>query len=278
MSDIEVKVVRKTAPKPWLEKYGVATVLVTVPSFVWTQLLTHKRLARNAASNRALSTDNSIGLGHYTPESFKGKGQGMMAGDELPPEVQMSAKAVWEAVWQYTSEAARILDTLGVSKEQANRVLPLFKNVTGVLTGTMSAWNALIPLREHNSADSAQKDEFIPLLKRELFAAPYVYSYRHTPFIEEGDPEDWDALCHVLGARIARASYGKPGQSGDDVRLSKRLLAESHLSPFEHPAKWEVFPSPSALHTIWDKFGAIGLTSGWQNYRADVEEKCIPLV
>jgi hypothetical protein len=269
---IQVEVISKTAPAVGLEHKGIMTTKVHVPLYIWTELLTHKRFARNAASNRAMTTEKKVALGYFEPIEFVSQAKGMKSGDPVDLMKQEAAQLVWDAVWDYCATAAQILTTLGVAKEQANRVLPTFQTVSAVITGTVSAFEAMLVLRDNPQADVAMRTEFAPLIRQAL-RAPFSYGTQHRPFQLENDLAFTDHNQQLLlAARIARTSYGVPGAHDNDITLGTTLLVDGHMSPFEHSADWVFGPRASAVHTSFDAIGTPEFY-GWENYRAKLESK-----
>lgn len=276
---MNVKLVKATAPSKGLENFALYTFMVEVPYYIWAELLTHKRMARNASSNRAMKVDKNIGLGFYSPEAFYEKGNGMSSGKPLPEDIQKKARAIWEDIWIKSVEASRALDELGVSKEQASRVLPTFKTMKGIVTGTKGFWETFFKLRDHEAADSAMQS-LAKKIKSDVYNNSLIsYSNEHCPF---ETPADEDLLrkdkSKVWAARIARISYMGEGDVSKDIILGERLLSDGHLSPFEHSAEWKRSPLPSALHSQHDvdswkeTFGVIDYLYGWENDRAKLEK------
>lgn len=283
MSNINVDLVLATRYSPETRN-GLLTFLVEVPVFLWTEILTHKRICRNASSSRAQSTARHVAMGNYEPDVFYGKGTFMQAGEPLDAQTQATALAVWRNAWVYATEAAEKLAALGVCKEQANRVLPTTKMVRGVVTATEDAWQCFLKLRNHATADTAMQEmarEIADIVEQLLVGATetfiwWNYSPYHVPFSPKPvrDYVDYQKLAPLAAARLARVSTGKPaaGQRGD-AELAQQLLADGHYSPFEHVARWVAYPLQSALSSKIEDchFPAEGYMSGWQNLRSEME-------
>lgn len=272
---ISTAVIEHTVPHGVDENFGLLTLEVRVPLFVWTHILTHKRFARNASSNRAMPNDRNLELGYFTPTAFMGQGVGMKSGQMLSAEKQIIAEAVWKHVWDTASIASQILSMIGVSKEQSSRVLPQFKMMLGVVTGTRSAWKAFLSLRNNTEADVATQ-EFAAQVVAAL-QSPYKASSLHLPYSLR-EPADLVERMMLCAARIARTSYGLPKQKEDDLRLAKRLLEHKHMSPFEHTAQWVPMSRTCATHTQLDadeykKMYADSPVFGWANHRSILEEE-----
>ena len=138
------------------------------------------------------------------------------------------------------------------------------------MTGTSSAWKALLKLRNNPLADIAMQD-FAQKAQKSIEDAQTKFSLHHLPFITEDDKfiSDED-IPFVIGARIARVSYINSGNPKTDITLGKLLLKNKHLSPFEHAAKWNKYPKSSALFTKDDKNN---MYIGWENHRSNLEQE-----
>lgn len=250
---------------------GLITFQVEVPLFVWTELLTHKRFARNASSARAQSTERYVGMGYYIPDTFYMKGDGMQSSDE-PIPYQDAAIDIWISAWNAAVNYARQLTQAGIAKEQANRLIPPIKIIRGVVTGTEDAWKCFLQLRNHVTADKAMQ-EFARIVQSAIDNTIWSYSPFHVPFADKNEYGEVDVdqeVVKVAAARIARVSYDRPKQGKNDIELADMLLKDKHLSPFEHIAfAWPVTGIiASALNSKpEDQYGE----TVWLNYRSMIE-------
>jgi thymidylate synthase ThyX len=263
---IDTKVVLATRP-PEVDAYGLLTLELMVPSFVWTELLTHKRFARNASSARAQRTAKHVAMGYYRPTTFYRASKGMQAGEPVSVTTAAEAEAVWDEAWRVASVFAVALADMGVAKEQANRLLPPIKLIKGIVTGTEAAWGAFLALRNNPAADTAMQ-EFARQVKDRLNTVKWGRGRSHVPYGE--GLRDLKAAA----ARIARVSYEGGKSVLADVALANRLIEDGHLSPFEHIAIWTENPTPSAICSRRDDYTVYGGTVvGWSNYRSYLEWK-----
>ena len=154
-ADISAKIIAATRPAKY-HKNGLVTFEVIVPYFVWVEILTHKRLARNAMSHRAAGVKRFAALGFYQP-IFHGAGMGMNAAEALSDELQAAAQRVWETTGSVALTAVQELLDIGVCKSEALRLLPANHMVKGVLTGTEDAWAKVLELRNSPDADPAMQ-------------------------------------------------------------------------------------------------------------------------
>lgn len=279
MSNITASLVLATRPSG-LHSHGLATLVVECPVFVWTELLTHKRIARNASSSRAESFGRHAAHGYYKPDTFYAAGAGGMGhGDALPDAVQADLDAWWIAYHADTYERiAALINGLKakghtIAKEQINRLLPTTKMLRGVVTATEAAWAAVLDLRTADAADPAMQ-ELARKIEAVIAGADWRYGNMHVPYAPIAITSDtFIEAATLAAARLARTSYGAPGPGQrSDADLATDLLDMGHLSPFEHCASWENDPESNALCSHpRDKIGPYYNTRGWENHRAKIE-------
>lgn len=226
-----------TLPAP---AYGLCTVVMTVPVYVWVEVLTHRRFARNAASARAMRDVTS--LGYYHPPTFYHRGKQMQSGSPITDERTSAAlHHTWDAYHHRVSlmvgELERLSGDEGLANEQKNRLYPTTRMIRGVVTGTVSAWQAFLTLRDHPTADKAMQ-HLAARIRGALISARWHEDTVHAPMVEYGD-------VRAAVAAIARVSYDRfvPEQRTINgmqrlIDLFTRLAADHHYSPFEHIAVW----------------------------------------
>jgi thymidylate synthase ThyX len=242
------------APKEaLLPEYRLTTFQITAPRFILAEINTHKMISKNSASSRAIPVAKSIEAvldDPFVPAEFGRNQKGMTQGEALPSLASLASQRVWRTAIAAAVNHANALDKLNVHKGLANRVIEPFKWHTCILTGT--DWSNFFALR---TAENAQPEfrTIAEMMKHEYdFSAP---GYRepwmwHLPLItmEDLDPYDaiepaawpWQQLAKISAARCARVSYlthdGKRDPEAD-IKLADFLMANGHLSPFEHVAR-----------------------------------------
>lgn len=298
---IKVDLLRATRPIN-IKAHGLISFQIELPLFCWTELLTHRRFARNASSARAMSTERYINMGYYTPEHFYTQGKGMQSSNDRITQQWLAAQ-IWHATMKICQFSANLLERLSVAKEQRNRLIPPTKIVRGIVTGTEDAWKAFLLLRNHHTADKAMQ-EFARKIEWEIsklsyyvsniimisgefpiglqeYATPsgnlhvlnakpthidnWTYADTHLPF--EGDIES-------IVAQIARVSYART-KGKDDNALYNALWKDGHLSCFEHVAYWNIEPKLSCYTTKPDTEMDHSTFSGWESLRARLENSPI---
>ncbi len=230
----------RAGPALALPAYGLCTVVMTVPVYVWVEVLTHRRFARNAASARAMRDVTSPG--YYHPPTFYHRGRQMQSGSPITDERTSAAlHHTWDAYHHRVSlmvgELERLSGDEGLANEQKNRLYPTTRMIRGVVTGTVSAWQAFLALRDHPTADKAMQ-HLAARIRGALMSARWHEDTVHAPMVEYGD-------VRAAVAAIARVSYDRfvPEQRTIDgmqrlIDLFTRLAADHHYSPFEHIAVW----------------------------------------
>ncbi len=247
---------------------GLATFVVEVPAYIWMELLTHKRIARNANSARAQSHSRHAAQGYYVPDQFYRQGTWMSPGDSLDSPANLRVTML---VNEYYAECERRIVKIieasngGIAKEQINRLMPISRMMRGIMTATEPAWRAMLALRDHPAADAAMRIVASQIADA-LETAQWAAASRHVPF-DAGDGLDCAA------ARIARITTGAPGAGQrNDADLAEDLRKSGHWSPFEHIAIWTRNPLPSALCSLRDDLiDTDRFEMGWQSYRAELE-------
>lgn len=273
----DMNVVVRGATRPPIEQdgYGLVTLEVTVPLYIWTEILTHRRFSRNASSARAMSTKRYAEMGYYLPPVWYTQGNGMQSGKPITKEAYRTVcEEEYAAIMQATTHAAQKLAYLApdmsVSKEQANRLIPPIKMVRGIITGTEAAWMAFRRLRKNNAADVAM-ERFAEMVDYTIMHCVWERKEIHTPYDSESEEERI--------ARIARVSYDRTSGKNDHA-LYQTLLDDQHLSPFEHRAEWVLHPPLSNFSCRPDDVLFLTQTGqvwhresyyGWKQQRSDVD-------
>jgi thymidylate synthase ThyX len=272
---MEVKLVACTR-SPGINSRGIITLSVSVPRYIWLEIMTHRRLSKNASSNRAMNFTRSSNMGHYTPDKFYRKSKGMVSSDELI-ENQELAKKLWEEAWQNSVYYANELEKLGVCKEQYNRLLNTTQYINGLITATEKGWESFLKLRNNSLADKAMVlvAKQIQEIYNNLQDNPELFNYSnyHLPygdFHKDMSFEEFLISGKTASARCARISYERPKVGKNDEELSDELLKNGHYSPFEHIAYWEKDAKISSINSKQDdRLGRYA----WTSLRAYYEHK-----
>jgi hypothetical protein len=241
------------------------------PRMIHSEIMTHKALAKNSASSRAIPAktlrERTLAAPAY-PGSWGANQKGMQAAAEVADTAQ--AEAWWLAGLQEAADLHALGERMGLHKQVVNRVIEPWMTITIVITGDQEGFGNLFHQRKHKDAEpSFQKlataawDAYHNSLPVERAAGDW-----HLPLVDESEREPWGIPLakRLSAARCARTSYltheGKR-DPGEDLVLHDRLLkvgayndgGPMHLSPFEHPC---MAAEPGMK---------IGPFRGWKQYR-----------
>lgn len=263
----------------------LTTFELTFPRYVLAEFNTHRVLARNSASSRAIPVAKRIAAVREQPfVPVFGKNQpGMQAHEVLQDE---RAENIWRSAARAAVVFAEQMEAIGVHKQVANRILEPFAMHTVIATGT--AWENFFEQRSQHHTDMADpaisematmaEDCYRESKPIELFAGEWF-----TPLFGEfgGVCEDYGeaaalAVAHgcteediakrVSTARCARVSYLTHDGVRDmhkDLELYEETLANfGHWSPLEHVA------TPCGHHRHDEHRGCF---QGWDQFRHQVE-------
>jgi thymidylate synthase ThyX len=245
----------------------LTTLSLVYPRFIHSELMTHRKLSRNAASSRAIPVKRMLEdvLNDPAMPIFFGKNQkGMSASEELEPELKKQAIATILLLRDTSVKMVEALNDLGLHKQTANRYLEPWQHMNTIVTAT--EWDNFKNLRISPKA----QPEFMALASaiRDAMEAgdPHFKGPGdwHLPYVQNEEfnkysRTDPHRLLKLSVARCARVSYktheGEVDEDKDMIRYNDLLLS-GHMSPFEHQAR----PFEEADY-------ASGNFSGWQQYR-----------
>lgn len=228
----------------------LTTFEIRFPRFILAELNTHRMLSRNSASSRAIPVHKQIAAirkdGPFMPEAFLKNKAGMQGGSELDGPTGESAAAAWVEAAAWAVVCAENLAAVGVHKQHASRLLEPFLWHTAVVSGT--EWDNFWHLRCHPDAQPEFRSiaELMQTLYRTCKPDKLKRGEWHLPYITEedrADPRfghDIESLAMISTGRCARVSALTHDGKRDlqqDVMLGLRLMADGHMSPFEHPAQ-----------------------------------------
>ena len=262
----------------------ITSWVLEYPRFLHSELLTHRVFSKNAASSRAIPGEKLIQQVSDNPALpvWWGKNQsGMQANEEVDDTIKRPvffgpatgfndpsmltekehAKAVWLEARDSAIEFVKRLNTIGLHKQIANRILEPWFNIRIIMTGT--EYENFFKLRAH--PDAQPEFQNLAYKMKALYETNKPVQLKagewHVPF---GDQLDDNQICSLINtdnltlgefleakeeikrkiaiARCARVSYlnyqGKDDYAAD-VKLCDRLFGSvpRHLSPTEHVAQ-----------------------------------------
>ena len=219
--------------------------------FLLAQFNTHRMFSRSAQSSRAVPVEKMIeGIkkDSFIPIFMKNE-SGMQSTEFIEGFDLTRCNEYWRQAKEQCLYFARGLKNAGVHKQFVNRLLEPFSTVKVVVTAT--EWDNFFKLRLHHAAQPEMKklaqamktamDESHPeILINGEWHLPYVDSFNE--FTDSKSYKSHIEKCSLISvARCARVSYLNHDNSNPDIEkdleLARQLLADGHLSPFEHQAK-----------------------------------------
>ena len=246
----------------------LTTIEVTLPRCVLAEFNTHRTHSRNSASSRAIPSEllvSAIMTDPFIPQ-WTAANKGMVAAGLLAPANVVAADSVWLTARDAAIHAADALVSLGVAKQDANRLLEPFMFTTIVATACDRAWAWMFGLRDDPAADP--KFAYPAKLMHDAYRAstPQVLADGdwHLPYIDGGDigtvRRDYGycdtatldgldsgqrsqvqvTLARMSAARCARISYLRQHEARDmhdELTRCLDLIRLRHWSPTEHQAQ-----------------------------------------
>lgn len=254
----------------------LTTMQVTFPRIILAEFNTHRVLSRNSASSRAVPVKKRIAMVEkrpFVPEVFYRNKAGMQGDEPLTGEDEVLAREAWHVGAMRAAEIATLLNSIGVHKQTANRVLEPYLWHTVVVSAT--EWDNFFHLR--CNPDAQPEFRKIACMMREARdkSEPVMRAYGdwHLPYITDeerathGDQYMYK-LAKISSARCARVSYKAfdgTTSAEVDIALGHKLMSSGHMSPFEHAAR--------SMGTRDFR----GNFSGWLQYRKMLPHEYDPL-
>lgn len=235
----------------------ITTFEIESPRIVHSELLTHRMLARNSASSRAIPIATMLATIRNNPAMpFKwGKNQpGMQAKEDLSYLEELQAKNLWVEAMTIACEISEEMASVGVHKQIANRITEPYQHMKVVLTATDFAnwyW-----LRDHPDADPtiAELARVMRKAHENSVPVPLKDGMWHMPYVEQAvngnfgtqvffdDQKNMittDEALMISASCCAQVSYRKSDGSLEKAETIYKRLVESepcHASPVEHQA------------------------------------------
>lgn len=274
----------------------LTTFEIEFPRFLQAELNTHKQLAKNSASSRAIPVEKQLERVRndpFVPQWWGANQKGMQASVALTDTG--FAKDVWIQARNECIRATGSLQGAGLHKQYANRLLELWSYQKVIITGDADSWANFFNLRVSEHAQP-EFDELAGLMLQAYVASePFKLEVGewHLPYqgpphdpinpcvtVVHGHPLEWNeghtnVPRHPFvtsAAACARVSYRseKVTTLEEDQTLVHRLIEGGHWSPFEHqaqvmPDNWLSFDEEKG----WEPFTprTDGPWSGWKQLR-----------
>lgn len=279
----------------------LSTLLLRYPRFIHSEMLTHRALSRNAASNRAIPVKKMIDdilADTAMPIHWGAAQKGMQADQEcdalvgwFDPRVRIDVRGERETAWLHArDEAIRIargFDQAGYHKQVTNRLLEPYMHITVLVSA--SEWQNFLDLRDHPAAEP-----HIQMLAREIRncldndpVQDLQPGQWHMPFVD--DDLDYREVDGTVGsvsdhiklsvARCASTSYktvdGFDMTPEKAIELHDKLVGSRpiHASPCEHVAQADEHQEDFYENGEYDwvNFREHGNFVGFRQYRRMLE-------
>lgn len=212
----------------WYTGKRITTMRLYYANFIHPEFMTHRAFSRNAASFRALGNARVIKQvleDPAMPVSWGEEKRGMQAGEDVSQHVIRMCKHNWLQARDRAVEYSSYISRQGVHKQVANRLLAPFLKIQVIVTAT--EWDNFFNLRCHPDADPTMRELAYNMQFEYNNSIPVLRKY-HIPL--------HDNFMASAGA-CARVSYLSEAKSKEeDIQLASKLIANKHLSPFEHQA------------------------------------------
>lgn len=234
------------------------------PRFIHAQVLTHRNMARNTMSSRAVPTKRvieEVERNPVWPRQFGANQRGMVAGEPLTGAALKRAEDSWDSARLCAIELAKELADNGVHKEVVNRILEPFLHIVTYITVEQSDLVAFLMLR---CADDAQPEirELAEAMRSAASSAHFRESTTHLPL---GGPTGVESDSEIVVGQvvsIARVSYSAdllpPLVWTKQLEFYSTLIRDKHWSPFEHVVAHET-AVPKVKAGVFGKHGLVTL-------------------
>lgn len=250
---------------------------------IHSELMTHRVFSRNARSSRAVPVVTLLKEEPYVP-LFGQNQPGMQSLQELSPDQQIKAEAVWLDMIAHTRKGVSKLHELGVHKQWANRPLEWFGWIDVLVTST--DWANWFALRDHPAAmpEIAELARLMAQALNDSKPQELFWGDWHLPYILPDDAGGLKELKILSAARCARISY-VPFDGNADYEKEKtrynRLVGDSpvHASPTEHQATPDMMIvidlGKGQRVKVWQDANKQGNFVGWIQHRKEIPNEAV---
>jgi hypothetical protein len=245
----------------------LTTLECRYPRFIHSEVLRHRVHSHSVESSRAVPTEINIEKVKnepFVPATFNTRVKGMGVGNELDEKLAARARVAWEVAAYQAAEWASELNTIGLDKSRANRLMEPFMWVKDIITAT--EWSNFLALRcpPGNNVDITfpAQPEFqqFALLVRQALQMSHPDQLEHGWWHLPGATrqEKWDLfqaridnktgvvnvmvadLKRACARRMAKISFDKhdvPEPIEVSIAKTGELVSSGHFSPTEHIAR-----------------------------------------
>jgi thymidylate synthase ThyX len=223
----------------------IVTFEVEQPKMINAEVNTHRVFSRNGSSSRAIpvsSVIDQLSKGAYFPEDVRTNERGMQGFDQVSPSVDNEFLRDIRDLLSYTKDLAKKWsekDGMNIHKQHVTRYLEPFMMQKFLITSTeVKNW---FNLRLHEMAQPEIR--LLAEAMMEAFKAstpkPLAYGKWHLPYVDDYDKsftDEYPDEALVSSGACAAISYRNLPAIKLAKKISAKLLADHHMSPFEHQA------------------------------------------
>ena len=126
------------------------SVLCTFPRIILSEVNTHRMLSKNTSSSRAIPFTKmveSVQNDPFIPIAWQKDHKGMQGTEYLVDRKHENAVYEWLKARDFAVKQANIMNSDGVTKQLANRLLEPFMWTTMLITGSKEGWDNFFNLR-----------------------------------------------------------------------------------------------------------------------------------
>jgi thymidylate synthase ThyX len=264
------------------------TLETKAPKFIDAEFEKHRMLSSNSSSSRAIPFQKHVENATFYPQDIRAAEKGMQGSRSV--DLYTQSEFLYD-VSTFRAFAIKMLAPFKdrIHKQHLNRYLEPWAWQKKVVTAT--EWDNFFQLR---LAPGAQPEiqELARCMKQAMDMVRERNSFQylepgqwHLPYVLEDMDEESGLKCST--ARCARVSYMTHDNESpvveSDVKLHSNLLADMHMTPFEHQATPMRFPKiqmvkledgwePGVTHWDLDSNVWSGNFNGWIQHRQLVSE------
>lgn len=224
----------------------ITSWLLNVPAIISEELVRHRALSFSVASTRAIPFKRQleqVRTAPFVPYYWGTEQKGMEPGAQISGKPKDDALLEWQVAADCAADCAERIYKRGVHKSLCSRLLMPFLYKSILVTATEV--DNLFALRCADDADPEIHKLAFMMYDAWRESVPTERTF-HFPFLKFGEVRGFDDEAAMLASamRCARLSYGhidgRPSSLGDDAESARtKLLANYHMSPFEHPAVYQ---------------------------------------
>ena len=178
-----------------LNQFGerITTMKLVFPRIILAELNTHRMFNRNSASSRAIPFKKMVKIVEeqpFIPIAWQKKHTGMQGTEYLVDRKHEKAVYEWLKARDFAVKQANIMNSDGVTKQLANRLLEPFMWTTMLITGSKEGWDNFFELR-CPSYEWEYEEGTIKAKSKEKFLEMFIKRY---PTNGEKNLHDWEAV------------------------------------------------------------------------------------